>query len=304
MGFWDRDTQQAIIESRVSVAGTGGAGYLYALELAHLGVQKFTIADPDTFDYTNIGRVLGATEETVGRNKAEVLAEEIRKVNSQADVRIYKEGVSVDNLEDFYYDTDIALDATELSLPELGTMICRHGRNRVVNGEHKPFPVLNTEYVAHAGQVTSFVLGSIAFEDFMGIKGGVHAPLDEVAGQVLSPSRYLAYIPPYGDIATLRAIEAGAPLPSNMIGAGTAAQLGIAETVKHIRRQHNIKSQPPTIAPTVRWYDPYINRAGETSHPRVSYYRHLGVTAFNNFTGRFEPGDYSIAQRAERGDIG
>lgn len=298
MGFWNEATQQALFDTHVAIGGTGGAGYMFGLEMARIGVQNFTIADPEDFDDVNSNRVLGVNNETIGRNKAEVFQEDILKMNGGANIRIFTEGVNADNVESFMHGAHLVLDATELSMPELGTMIAREARRPGVE-----VPVLNVEYVGHAGQVTAFDPHSkVTFERFMGIKGGNDAPLDEVAEQKLSTSRYLAYIPKYGDLNTLMAIQEGASLPSNMIGAGTAAQLGVAEALKHIRQRVGEPTELPTFAPSVRWYDPYVHDAGRTNHPRVSYYRHLARAVVRNQLGKHEQASYTVAERAARGD--
>jgi molybdopterin/thiamine biosynthesis adenylyltransferase len=298
MGFWNTATQEAILGTTVAIAGTGGAGYMVGLELARIGVQRFDIADPESFDDVNSNRVMGVRSDTIGRNKAEVFMEDLYSINEMADVRIYTDGVTPHNLVEFMHRAEIVLDATELSMPELGTMICREARRIEV-------PVINVEYVGHAGQGTAFDPHSrVTFERFMGIKGGEDAPLDEVAGQTLDPSRYLAYVPPYGDLKTLVAIRNGAPLPSNMIGAGQAAQIAVAEAIKHIRRRVGERGLPPTIAPTVRWYDAYTNRSGRTRHSQLSYYRHLATAVVRNQLRLNEEASYTPELRAERGDLG
>jgi molybdopterin/thiamine biosynthesis adenylyltransferase len=303
MGFWNEKTQQALLDTDVAIAGTGGAGYLFALELARIGVQRFQIADPETFDAPNANRVFGATANTVGQNKSVILRENLLTINSAVEVEIYPDGVSQGNISEFICDADIVLDATELSMPHLGTMIAREARRRVRNGIRSPVPVLNIEYIGHGGQVTVFHPDhGVDFEDFMGIKGGSAAPLSEVARQVLDPSRHLAYLPPYGDIRTLEAIQGGAPLPSNMLGVGVATQLGVAEVFKLVRSLRGDRHVKPTYAPKVRWYDAYTGRSGRTGHPRFSYYRHLAVIATNNALGRHDPGSYSRSERSARGD--
>lgn len=296
MGFWNEATQQAILDTTVAIGGTGGAGYMVGLELARIGVQQFDIADPEDFEDVNSNRVFGVNSDTIGRNKADVFREELSKINEGATVRSYTDGVTIDNLQEFMSRADIVLDATELSMPQLGTMICREARKLEI-------PVLNVEYVGHAGQVTSFDPHSkMTFEKFMGIKGGENAPLDEVAQQKLEPSRYLAYIPPYGDLKTLMAIQEGASLPSNVIGAGQAAQLGVSEALKHIRSRVGERGLKPVFAPSVRWYDAYTGEAGYTNHPRMSYYRHLAVAVVRNQVHLNEEASYSKEQRAARGD--
>lgn len=306
MGFWNEATQQGIIDTEAAIAGNGGTGNLYAMELARLGVQNFRIADPEVFDDVNSNRVMGARVDTMGRNKAEVLKEDILAINPEANVITYVDGINPDNLEDFLQSADIVLNGLELTKPELGVMLARGARNRRIKGEPSPISVLDIEYIAHAGQVTAFnPYSKMTFERFMGIKGGEHASLDEVAEQKIDASRYLSYLPSYGDLKTFVALQNGAPLPSNMIGAGIAAQLGLAETVKHIRARLGEKGQKPIFAPHVRWYDAYLNKSGETSHPRMSHYSHLSQVAFTNLvTHRNEPASYTLEERAARGDLG
>ena len=179
MCFWNNVTQEAILDTTVAIGGAGGAGYMVGLELARIGVQRFDIADPEEFDDVNSNRVMGVRETTVGRNKAQVFQEDLYAINPQAEVRTYTEGVTPDNLEEFMRLADIVLDATELSMPELGTMICREARRREI-------PVINVEYVGYAGQGTSFDPHSrMTFERFMGITGGERPPRCELARQKL-----------------------------------------------------------------------------------------------------------------------
>lgn len=305
MGFWNEATQQGILDTEVAIAGNGGTGNLLGMELARIGVQRFQIADPEVFDDVNSNRVMGARTDTIGRNKAEVLKEDILKINPDAKIVTYTTGINEDNVEEFLHAADIALNGLELTRPELGTMLCRQARGRTVKGELSPLPVLDVEYIGHAGQGTSFApQSSMTFERFMGIEGGENAPLDEVAEQTLDPSRYLAYLPPYGDLKTLEAIRDGSPLPSNMIGAGVAAQIGVSEVLKHVRARIGAPGRAPTFAPRVRWYDAYTNKSGETAHPRFSYYRHLGRIMAKNILNTHEKGSYTEQDRIRRGDIG
>lgn len=67
------DEQKQRQEVLAGVAGCGGIGGALAVRLARLGVRHIKVADPDTFDWTNINRQMGATQDTVGQNKAEVV---------------------------------------------------------------------------------------------------------------------------------------------------------------------------------------------------------------------------------------
>lgn len=305
MGFWNEATQQALLETEVAIAGNGGTGNLVGMELARIGIQKFRIADPEVFDDVNSNRVMGARVDTIGRNKAEVLKEDILQINPDAEVITYTEGITPDNIEEFLSSAHIAINGTELTKPELGVMLARQARIRKIGREIIPLPVLDIEYIGHAGQGTVFdPLSRMTFERFMGINGGENVPLDEIVGQSIDPSHYLAYLPSYGDLKTLEAVQKGASLPSNMIGAGAAAQIGLSEVLKLVRRRAGERGLAPTFAPAVRWYDAYTNESGITRHPRASYYRHLGNVVVSNLLHRNEPGSYTTEERASRGDIG
>lgn len=305
MGFWNESTQEALLNARVGIAGNGGTGNAFGMELARMGVQDFTIADPEVFDDVNSNRVMGARVETMGRNKAEVLAEDILAINPDAKVTIYNKGINPDNVEEFIHDRDMVLNGLELKNPELPVMLWRAAVARKVGREVVGVPIIDVEYIAHAGQGTVFnPNGKLSYERSMGIKDGDRMPLDEIAEQKISASRYLAYLPPYGDLDTLKALNEGAPLPSNMIGAGVAAQIGVAEVLKLVREQNGEKGLTPTYAPKVRWYDAYTNRGGETNHPVFSHYRHLGGVVVRNLLKKHEEASYTKEARAARGDIG
>lgn len=304
MGFWNEPTQQALLDTRLLIAGTGGTGNAVGLKAARVGIQNFIVADPEVFDDVNSNRVMGARIETIGKNKAEVLRDDILAINPDANVQVYTEGITSENINEIVHFSDIALNGTELTRPELGTMLAREARGRVDgSNEGSPIPVIDVEYIGHAGQGTVFDVYGSTFEHVMGIEGGEAAPLDEVADQTIDPSRYLAYLPPYGDLRTLEAIRNGSPLPSNMIGAGVAADIAVSEILKLARKRVGERGVNPTYAPRFRWYDAYTNKSGSTRYPRLSYSRHLATVVFKNLIHQNEPASYTVAERAARGDI-
>ena len=75
LGWVTREEQARLRGKRVAIAGMGGVGGVHLLTLARLGVGSFSIADFDRFDWANFNRQVGATVDTVGRPKVDVLAE-------------------------------------------------------------------------------------------------------------------------------------------------------------------------------------------------------------------------------------
>ena len=68
-------------QAHVLVVGLGGVGAYAAEMIARAGVGRMTIADADTVAPSNIIRQLVALHSTVGRQKAEVLADRLRDIN-------------------------------------------------------------------------------------------------------------------------------------------------------------------------------------------------------------------------------
>lgn len=75
------DGQRVLSSLHVAVVGAGGTGSVVITELAHLGVGRLTIVDPDVVEQSNLNRVVGATAADVGRSKAEVLAHQAKRIN-------------------------------------------------------------------------------------------------------------------------------------------------------------------------------------------------------------------------------
>lgn len=70
--------------AHVAVIGLGGVGSWAAESLARSGVGQLTVVDFDEICITNGNRQLHALQGLVGRKKAQVVAERLRKINPQA----------------------------------------------------------------------------------------------------------------------------------------------------------------------------------------------------------------------------
>jgi len=74
------DAMERLRASHVAVVGLGGVGSWCADALARCGVGALTLLDEDTVSETNINRQDIAMGSTVGRPKAEVMAERVRDI--------------------------------------------------------------------------------------------------------------------------------------------------------------------------------------------------------------------------------
>lgn len=292
-GFWSEDEQIALMRSTVAIGGVGGDGFHLGLRLAAMGVARFDVADPEVFERENVNRVPGANESTYGRKKVDVFAEMVRNINPDADIRVFSDGVTSDNVEDFVSRADLVYDETELTHLDIGTVIARTARQRGI-------PDVMVMNIGFAGQVTSFHPNSRrhTFESFMGIPKGM--PLDEVREQKLKLDHCVPYLPPYADLETLKAVENGADLPSIAQGVDIAAALGASQGFLHLVGPVNNKRPKPIWAPRVRFMDSLSGEAKTTRFPKISHYRYLTEMVLRNTMGVNPLGGYSEENRARR----
>lgn len=75
-------------QAHVLVVGLGGVGAYAAEMIARAGVGRMALADADVVNETNINRQLVALHSTVGRQKAEVLAERLRDINPAIELTV------------------------------------------------------------------------------------------------------------------------------------------------------------------------------------------------------------------------
>lgn len=74
--------------AHVLVVGLGGVGAYAAEMLVRAGIGRMTIADADVVSLSNINRQLVALHSTVGRPKAEVLAERLRDIDPELQLTV------------------------------------------------------------------------------------------------------------------------------------------------------------------------------------------------------------------------
>ncbi|MEJ2200100.1 MAG: ThiF family adenylyltransferase [Desulfuromonadaceae bacterium] len=113
IGLLSIEQQRRLLASRVAVVGAGGVGGLHILTLARLGVGAFHIADPDVFEAANVSRQYGASQTSLGRNKAEVLAEMVRDINPQAEIVTFPAGVDDHNADSFLDNCQVLVDGID-----------------------------------------------------------------------------------------------------------------------------------------------------------------------------------------------
>lgn len=85
-GFVTKSEQERLRGARAFIPGVGGMGGAAFMALVRAGVGRFTIADIDVFEVSNLNRQLFATIDTVGRSKAEAARDGALRINAEAQI--------------------------------------------------------------------------------------------------------------------------------------------------------------------------------------------------------------------------
>lgn len=115
--------QKVLQQKTVVVVGCGGLGGYVIEQCARLGIGRIIFYDSDRFDITNLNRQRFATEDVLGRYKADVVKDELSRINSDIEIISYSKKLdltSIDEIKDAHCLVD-AVDriSTRLMLQEL-----------------------------------------------------------------------------------------------------------------------------------------------------------------------------------------
>ncbi len=105
--------QKAIETASVLCVGAGGLGSPVLQYLVAAGVGRIGIIDADQVDLSNLQRQVLFLEEQVGASKVESAKANLLKLNSCAEIEIYSEMLSVQNVEPLFNNYDLILDCTD-----------------------------------------------------------------------------------------------------------------------------------------------------------------------------------------------
>lgn len=118
------DSLSSLSKLHIMIFGIGGVGGYAAEAIARCGFGKITLVDFDIVNESNINRQLCAMTSTLGRNKAEVMAERLRDINSDAEVIAQTTRYSSETKELFFSQKpDYIIDAIDCVTDKI-SLIC------------------------------------------------------------------------------------------------------------------------------------------------------------------------------------
>ncbi len=251
IGWVTPEEQERLRRARVAVGGLGGVGGSHLLTLARLGIGAFSIADIDAFELTNLNRQAGATCSTLGRSKIEVMADQVRDINPEVDLRLFPGGVTLDNVDEFLEGADLYMDSLDLFALEVRRRVFARCRELGI-------PALTAAPMGMGTALLVFTPRSMSFEDYFAFDEG---PLeDQIIRFVIGVSptvmqrRYLVF---------RRSVDfTRQKVPSIAMGIEIAAGVACTAALKLLLGRGEVP-----VAPRGLHFDAYLNRLRVTWRP-------------------------------------
>lgn len=252
LGWLTRQDQEKIRGARVAIAGQGGVGGLHLLTLVRLGVTKFHIADMDIFGVENFNRQAGATMETLGRSKVDVMAEQALAINPELEIVKFSEGIHRGNMDAFLKDVDVyvdGLDAFELDVRADVFAACRE----------KEIPAVTVAPIGMGAALLTFLPGEMSFEDYFGFNKA-KSEVEKIGRFILGLTPSGTHLPAIADRSAFHLTEKKGG--STSMGCSLATGVMGTEVLKILLKRGHVHAAPHGFH-----FDAYTNRYRKTWMP-------------------------------------
>ncbi|MGL4858617.1 MAG: tRNA cyclic N6-threonylcarbamoyladenosine(37) synthase TcdA [Enterobacteriaceae bacterium] len=132
--LYGAESLQLFARSHICVIGIGGVGSWAAEALARTGIGAITLIDMDDVCISNTNRQLHALQQTVGRQKIEVMAERILAINPECCVTAIDDFITEHNVAELIDQRfDYIIDAIDSVGPKAALLsYCRRNKLPVI----------------------------------------------------------------------------------------------------------------------------------------------------------------------------
>jgi len=251
IGWITQQEQQKLRNCRIAIAGMGGVGGAHLLTLSRLGIGKFNISDLDEFEVANFNRQAGANMSTLGRQKVEVLEEMAKNLNPEQEVKVFPNGVTEDNVEEFLDDVDLYVDG-------LDYFAVSARRATFAKCHEKGIPAVTAAPLGIGAAVLNFLPGGMSFEEYFRLEG--KSEMEQLLNFLIGLSPAMLQRTYLADPATVDL--ANHKGPSTPMAVEICAGMAASQAMKILLKRGPVKS-----APWGQQFDGYRDKYKKTWRP-------------------------------------
>lgn len=233
--------------SLVAIAGLGGVGGAAFLNLVRGGIRNFRLAENGTFDPPDMNRQWGALGSTMGKKKIDVYAQWARQINPNVQLKLYPQGIQVDNIEEFLTGADVYLGVIDLEVgqevKEKSNIICRE----------KAIPIFTAGVIGFGALMVNQGLGGMSLNEFW----------QKAAQFSQEPGALPSYLTSNFSSTLTASVEKGlksGTIPTSSVGGSQAGTLLASETLAYLLKEKILPEREIIFAPRFVCLDPLSMR--------------------------------------------
>ncbi len=251
IGWVTTAEQESLRHKRVAIGGLGGVGGSHLIVLSRLGIGAFNIADLDDFDLPNFNRQYGASMSSWGKPKVDVMEEVIREINPDLDIRAFKGGITLENLDDFLDGVDIYVDSLDIFALEIRRAV-------FARCYEKGIPTITAAPMGMGTAFLVFMPGKMSFEEYFCLDG--YSFEDQIIKFVIGVSPSVQQRKYLVDRSSVNFLQK--KVPSTAMGIEIAAGVACTNVLKILLGRGDV-----IAAPWGLHFDAYRNRLIKTWRP-------------------------------------
>jgi len=225
LGIMSEAEVEKLQQTTIAIAGCGCIGGFSAELLVRMGIGKITLADPDTFDLSNINRQCAATHLTIGMSKVVALQNHLLEINPQLEIRKYPEGIHADNVNEFISHADYVIDAIDYFAFPDAVALHRAARSK---GLH----IITAAALGFGTTVLTFAPDGMTLEQYAGISNDIS--LEQLKGITFPPSGYASQLPAYATMDKLRQWISERAIPTISVGQALGPGVLVSQMILHL----------------------------------------------------------------------
>lgn len=226
IGILTEDQQSKLHDSCIGIAGCGAIGGHSASELVYWGIGSLKLADFDVFETSNANRQLFSGFSNVGKEKVNVVAVNVKDIEPDIKLKLYPQGITFENVDDFVCGCDVVIDAIDYEKPQFSIALHRAARKVGI-------PVFVSQCIGYGASVFAFYSDSESYEDFLGIDPSM--PIANIDFSQVDLLKLCPIMPDYIDKEILRKVlEREMEAPTVISGQTFAVGLTVSNLVIQI----------------------------------------------------------------------
>jgi len=176
---WGGEGQRRIRSATVLVAGAGAIGNEVAKNLSMLGIGRLIIVDRDVVELSNVSRMIFFESSDVGRNKAEVLAENVHRRYPFVETSAYRGELESMPLK-LFLDSEVIVSGLDNLVSRIYlSQISRKYSIPLIDGGIMGMSARVQSYASPEGACPICIFPPNQYSNIVGLRNPCDAPLDQ-----------------------------------------------------------------------------------------------------------------------------